>query len=615
MRVPAGNTADGVHISQASYTNDSTYNDEWVIENVGEMKGIKNGGVYNIVSALSKKCLDVTEAGTANGTLVNQYQVMPAYHWQRWKFIYLGDGQYKIQDVNSGKLLSISGSSSYENANVHIWADDGTTGQIFKIDRNIDGTYSFRSKCSNYGRAVSIAGSSKTSGALAIQCAYNARTPAENQKFTLQDSSKAIIIVPGIMGSELFVGEDNPYFREGMPLFSDEVLEEIALYTAETFIDEINTGFIYPFKDVDAAITSAVDVVYGVYDSMQCNSDGTSKYEIYVKQYKKDFESDMYTNKAGMMDTSLTLFNQLYYSELGDQYVVDLFSYDWRLSNGISAQKLNEYIETSQYENVILIGYSMGGLVTSGYLALGQDQREKVELVYMLASPLLGTPEIANVFYSEDLSFLKGMFSDEKNENFMESVFGVYDTIALISNPVRSLFCNYASIYELFPSEYYFSVANMWYLCFDDHYDDSPSYVYCRTYSQTISVIENNWYDFSSTLMRQAEAFHDSTFANGSHVSSLVNTKYVYAQNENEKTTTYIYYSKTLLNSASLTLIKTEYGDELVPKWSSALGGLYFPSTYHGTGSHGAAINGNFSYFVADNILNGKFGLLEEGYD
>lgn len=166
LGIPTGNDGNGAHIQQLS---GNVTRNQWAFDNVGMTMTLENGGIYNIVAKHSNKALDVTGAGTANGTIVNQYPVTPGYQWQRWKLQYYGDGAYKIIDMNSGKLMSISGSSPYSNEVCHIWADDGTTGQLFRIRENRDGSYSLLSKCSNYQYVLSVGGGSTENGQIAYQ--------------------------------------------------------------------------------------------------------------------------------------------------------------------------------------------------------------------------------------------------------------------------------------------------------------------------------------------------------------------------------------------------------------------------------------------------------------
>ncbi len=185
LSVPSGQDGDGLNLQQLYYSNNSDYSDEWIFDNVGVTSGIKNGGIYNIIAKHSNKAIDITGGGTTNGTLLNQYPVTPGYQWQRWKFEYQGNGEYKIRDMNSGYLLSISGSSNSNGANSHIWQQDGTDGQIFKIRANHDGTYTFLSKCSAYTKVLDVNDASTANGAIIIQYTD---TGAENQKFMLSES-------------------------------------------------------------------------------------------------------------------------------------------------------------------------------------------------------------------------------------------------------------------------------------------------------------------------------------------------------------------------------------------------------------------------------------------
>jgi len=110
---------------------------------------------YNIKSYLSGKYLDVENSATGDGTIIQQFPYNNTAA-QDWLFIYIGNGNYKIQDVNSGKLLSIIGSSTSSGTDAWIWHDDGTSGQIFRYRKNTDGTYSLLSKCSNYNYVLDI---------------------------------------------------------------------------------------------------------------------------------------------------------------------------------------------------------------------------------------------------------------------------------------------------------------------------------------------------------------------------------------------------------------------------------------------------------------------------
>lgn len=114
--------------------------------------------VYHI-KAYNGKYFDVVNAQKANGTNVWLYALNLDATCQEWMFTEVGthngDKLYKIKDINSGKLLSIEASSSAYAANAWIWEDDGTTGQVFKLRDNGDGTFSFLTQCSDYSKVLS----------------------------------------------------------------------------------------------------------------------------------------------------------------------------------------------------------------------------------------------------------------------------------------------------------------------------------------------------------------------------------------------------------------------------------------------------------------------------
>lgn len=200
IMVPSNSNDNGTNLVQNAYTNDTNYYDEWIFDNIGETPGINNGEVYTIKASHSNKVITAENGSTNNGTNISQYTLTPGYQWQRWKFLYLGNGEYKIQDMNSGKLLSISASSSSNRANAQLWYDDGTTGQIFKIKENKDGTYTFLSKCSYYIYALTVADSNMSNNANIYQ--YS-NTGSSNQKFQINKSVADVNYIAPVL-TELF---------------------------------------------------------------------------------------------------------------------------------------------------------------------------------------------------------------------------------------------------------------------------------------------------------------------------------------------------------------------------------------------------------------------------
>ncbi len=414
------------------------------------------------------------------------------------------------------------------------------------------------------------------------------KTTGLTDSFTIKVNNNAIIIIPGILGSELFVGNGNPYFEKDMPLFSKEILNGLASYQdGDTVQDLIPSNWWDGLKN----IPSAVRLFNAWSDSMSCNDTGSSKYDVCVKEYRSADPSTRIGNHCGTGDAYLTLYNKLVATYSGE-YSIDMFSYDWRLSNAVSASKLDEYIEYHNYDKVILIAHSMGGLVASGYLGLGASQRDKVEHVFYLASPLLGTPTIANVWYNEDISFVENTIANTFGIS-VEDFNRVYKLITDIADPIKNLICNYVSIYELFPSAYYFQLTGAAYM--SESFTTiiiggETTLTECSTYAATKSILTGYFDDFDSNLMAIAEAFHNTTFISGNHVSSYVDARYYHCLNNSVATISHLKFYQVVSSTSYVAGLEvdetTNYGDFLVLTTSSTLANRYPTKCLSFSGDH-----------------------------
>ena len=203
LSIPNSSTSNGTKLIQAAYTADSNYYDEWNIVNISDRPGIIEGAYYTIKNTVGNRVLDVSGAGTTDGTDIIQNTEDPKAFNQTWQFISVGDGNYKIKDVNSGKLLSVYANSSGAGANINLWYDNDSSGQIFKIYENSDGSYSFYSQSSGYSKAVGIPNSSTSSGASVKQI----NTTAGSYKFLLTaDKIELYLCASGMNGSNTHAG-------------------------------------------------------------------------------------------------------------------------------------------------------------------------------------------------------------------------------------------------------------------------------------------------------------------------------------------------------------------------------------------------------------------------
>ena len=161
------------------YTDNNTTNQQFWLEPVA-------GKMFSIKNLQSGKHLMAAYSAPANGTNIEQYPYVKS-NALHWSLIKADNDDYYIVNQNSGTLLSISASSSANNANVHLWEFDNTAGQKFRIKRNSDGTYSFLSKASNYTKAVQIEGNISATAANVSQYTYDG---SFRQKFILEPVQK-----------------------------------------------------------------------------------------------------------------------------------------------------------------------------------------------------------------------------------------------------------------------------------------------------------------------------------------------------------------------------------------------------------------------------------------
>ena len=209
--------------------------------------------------------------------------------------------------------------------------------------------------------------------------------------------------------------------------------------------------------------------------------------------------------------------------------------------------------------------------------------------MFYLASPLLGVPEVANIWYNEDISFVEGAFADAFNIS-LDTFNTIYRTVTSISDPIQNLICNYVSVYEALPSEYFFQKTGSSYMSKSFTtvvIGGETTVTECTTYADTRNVLTGCFDDFDSNLMSLAETFHDTTFISGNHVSSYVNAHYYYCTGIS--TVSHVKFFEVASGtsySSGLEVDGYAAGDGLVLAISGSLANSY-PSRCHSiTGGH-----------------------------
>lgn len=293
--------------------------------------------------------------------------------------------------------------------------------------------------------------------------------------------------------------------------------------------------------------------------SLRCDENGASVYSVIP-----------YNNLYGAGNVYETLYNGLS-NEYGTQYDVQFFAYDWRLSNANSANSLDIFIQFHNYDKVVLVCHSMGGLVASKYLSLGSTQRNKVSKVIMLGSPLMGTPALPYIWGSEDMSLFP-MFDFLGDGEWIDAIAFYYDFIDYF---IR----NFPSLYEMFPNEKYFDSSYLGKTYLVTSYGEQGD-LDITSYDDTQERLSSYLSFYSDELASSAKCFHDSLYSGSSHITELVDSYYIAGCDMKTM-------EKIKFDMLDWSIYYNTYdGDSLVPTWSATLGGKFSNRTFYVSANH-----------------------------
>ena len=129
LDLSSGNTANGAAIRL--YTPNGTASQLFVVSSSDV--NIATGVSMIITSVTNKKLVtDVTGASTANGARVQLYSSNNT-DAQKYRFESIGNGTYKIVNVNSGKVLDVAGGSTANGAALQQYTSNNTVAQQWTV--------------------------------------------------------------------------------------------------------------------------------------------------------------------------------------------------------------------------------------------------------------------------------------------------------------------------------------------------------------------------------------------------------------------------------------------------------------------------------------------------
>lgn len=129
LDLSSGNTANGAAIRL--YTPNGTASQLFVVSSSDV--NIATGVSMIITSVTNKKLVtDVTGASTANGARVQLYSSNNT-NAQKYRFESIGNGTYKIVNINSGKMLDVAGGSTANGAALQQYTSNNTVAQQWTV--------------------------------------------------------------------------------------------------------------------------------------------------------------------------------------------------------------------------------------------------------------------------------------------------------------------------------------------------------------------------------------------------------------------------------------------------------------------------------------------------
>ena len=338
------------------------------------------------------------------------------------------------------------------------------------------------------------------------------------------EEKRAIILVPGIGGSEFFYNSTNNknYFKGEAIFFPNKISFFNINQIAEDLEKIINNLEILECDEKGVPINRDVGLLKDIDE---------------VKTREKNLHD--YGNLLLFKEIK-TLLNSIFMTKTKYKEEIIFFNYDWRLSCDINGDLLAKLI--NEYDKVTLIGYSMGGLISCKAMCnlLKKSKLDKIENYISISVPYNGS---VLALYT----LLTGIIEDNNFLNFF------YESLEC-DKKVKNLLKNYPSIYELLPTEEYFARSK-------GFLNNNTGVL--LNYQETIEFIEKKQ-QLNSSLFKKAVSFHKDLFIKQKHILEYVKNKYFFIG------TGYDTISELKLGK-DIKISKRELGDNTVEIQNSAI--------------------------------------------
>jgi hypothetical protein len=256
-----------------------------------------------------------------------------------------------------------------------------------------------------------------------------------------ESKQKAIYVLPGYMGSKLYTSDGEQFWIEGRGM-------NVSL---------VNGNNVPLVTDIAKNARNRRTSV------AMLNPDGSGS----------KLTTDPAKDKYGSTNTYETIVNKLT-NELGSEYAVEFFPYNWLGDLNDSANLLKQDIQKKGYTDIVFVAHSTGGLLASTYISKSTAKKGEagyVDKAILVATPLFGTYAAlapletgAGALIGEDYKLVDGFVEAVKTvtnldipdwaKDLLRMVTGAYDGG---NNWIKDVTHNSPTTYQLLPSEEYLS--------------------------------------------------------------------------------------------------------------------------------------------------------------
>ncbi len=204
-------------------------------------------GWYTVAAVNSGKCVDARAAGTANGTVVQQYSCNQTAS-QEWQFQSTGDGYFRVNARgNTAATWDVTGVSTADGGLVQLWSYSNGANQQWQAVDEGNGRYHFVSR--NSGKCLDVPGASAADSVQLQQYTCNGTTaqsfilnPVNTTQPGQPDLGPNVVVFDPSMSSATIQSRLNSIFsQQERNQFGSQ--RYAVMFKPGTYSNDVNVGF------------------------------------------------------------------------------------------------------------------------------------------------------------------------------------------------------------------------------------------------------------------------------------------------------------------------------------------------------------------------------------